>query len=624
MYNCIRLVLQFAIVVSLFIVSLTLSPANGISTNVEDNVQEERDGYCSLSDQQDGNCQLHDDTSYNVDDTDITNSNSIDENHLQNLFEQAMKATQSQDYNDAISIFTQIYKLARTHYEWKQMKMIHYMHGMTLLQLKQPSTALYYFKSAMMLAEFESNQLKEDVDINSKKQEFAMFMQQVSTIVMGMGKQVFIEAHQSIQTSTSNVDIDLIYAAVQYAHAVNKIDEAYEMINALQTIQPNHIGALLEIGLIANQQGQDNKALDILRQVSSRSNELNIHEQSSLYHTLAALECKVEQISHTCVDGWYQSFITEINMLPINRDYIATTAAVNVCNIKLKLLLKEDNISTSTLSTSSPETRYNEAVEQVAKIGHIATNLQLINHPLQLPQKLIRDISFAPYPNKSIVNKAVQHLEDNFEIIQKEIMSADKSGILRKVAALDHEGLHTAGEWKEFNILAHGKVNTPAAIQLLPNTLKIILELQDATNMVLGGTKVSLMQPGTIVRPHTGQTNARLRIHLGVAIPDDGPRIRVGNETRSWIEGKCLVIDDSYVHEVWHPGSKERRIVLIVDVWHPEMNDRMRRDSLSVVSLQQQDLYQRYISDTRAELRRQGVPEDMIPQQSSILISDSE
>ena len=115
--------------------------------------------------------------------------------------------------------------------------------------------------------------------------------------------------------------------------------------------------------------------------------------------------------------------------------------------------------------------------------------------------------------------------------------------MLRQAASLDHEGLHDIGEWKEFNILAHDKVNNPA-IQLLPKTMNIILGLKDATSMVLGGSKVSLMQPGTIVRPHTGQTNARLRIHLGVAIPE-GPRIRVSNETRSWIEGKCLVIDDS-------------------------------------------------------------------------------
>ena len=126
-----HLVLQFAIVSLLVVVLTTLlySPVNSISTNVEE-VQEERDSFCSLSDQQDGNCQQHDDIPY-------TAVESIDENRLQNLFEQAMKATQSQNYNEAISIFTKIYKLARTHYDWKQMKMIHYMHGMTLLQLKQ-------------------------------------------------------------------------------------------------------------------------------------------------------------------------------------------------------------------------------------------------------------------------------------------------------------------------------------------------------------------------------------------------------------------------------------------------------------------------------------------------------
>ena len=148
-YNCIRLVLQFAIVVSMFIFSLTLSPVNGIPTNANEEVKQEGgDGSCSsLSD---GHC-LNDDTSYNVDTDGIDN---VDESHLQNLFEQAMKATQSQNHNDAISIFTKIYTIARTHYDWKQMKIIHYMHGMTLLQLKQPSTALYYFKSAMM---FDSN-----------------------------------------------------------------------------------------------------------------------------------------------------------------------------------------------------------------------------------------------------------------------------------------------------------------------------------------------------------------------------------------------------------------------------------------------------------------------------------
>lgn len=31
-----------------------------------------------------------------------------------------------------------------------------------------------------------------------------------------------------------------------------------------------------------------------------------------------------------------------------------------------------------------------------------------------------------------------------------------------------------------------------------------------------------------------------------------------------------MVFDDSFEHEVWHNGT-ETRLVLIVDVWHPDL-----------------------------------------------------
>lgn len=62
------------------------------------------------------------------------------------------------------------------------------------------------------------------------------------------------------------------------------------------------------------------------------------------------------------------------------------------------------------------------------------------------------------------------------------------------------------------------------------------------------------MEPGTHVAPHTGLTNARLRIHLGLS-GLDGVWIRVGDEVRAWRDGRCIVFDDSFVHEVWHSQS---------------------------------------------------------------------
>lgn len=44
---------------------------------------------------------------------------------------------------------------------------------------------------------------------------------------------------------------------------------------------------------------------------------------------------------------------------------------------------------------------------------------------------------------------------------------------------------------------------------------------------------------------------------------------------RTWREGEIIIFDDSFEHEVWHNGT-ESRIVLIVDVWHPELTDNER------------------------------------------------
>ena len=45
---------------------------------------------------------------------------------------------------------------------------------------------------------------------------------------------------------------------------------------------------------------------------------------------------------------------------------------------------------------------------------------------------------------------------------------------------------------------------------------------------------------------------------------------------RTWQEGKIIIFDDSFEHEVWHEGESFR-LVLIVDMWHPEITMQQRR-----------------------------------------------
>ncbi len=46
--------------------------------------------------------------------------------------------------------------------------------------------------------------------------------------------------------------------------------------------------------------------------------------------------------------------------------------------------------------------------------------------------------------------------------------------------------------------------------------------------------------------------------------------MRVGNETRMWQEGRCLIFDDSWEHEVWNDSNSDR-VVLLVNFWHPDL-----------------------------------------------------
>mmetsp|Transcript_72748 Transcript_72748/g.207209 ORF Transcript_72748/g.207209 Transcript_72748/m.207209 type:complete len:126 (-) Transcript_72748:76-453(-) len=96
----------------------------------------------------------------------------------------------------------------------------------------------------------------------------------------------------------------------------------------------------------------------------------------------------------------------------------------------------------------------------------------------------------------------------------------------------------------------------------------------------LGQVKFSMLPPGTKVLPHCGPSNMRLRLHLGLKVPNKQFRIRAGNETRTWKQGKVLLIEDSFEHEVLTPAAPAKatkltiddvRTVLIVDVWHKDV-----------------------------------------------------
>jgi len=82
----------------------------------------------------------------------------------------------------------------------------------------------------------------------------------------------------------------------------------------------------------------------------------------------------------------------------------------------------------------------------------------------------------------------------------------------------------------------------------------------------------SSVDPGLHLPAHTSADNLRVRAHVSLKIPEGNLGIRVGGETRRWEEGKVLLLDDSFIHEAWNKSS-ERRLVLLLDFWNPDLTE---------------------------------------------------
>ncbi|KAL1523260.1 hypothetical protein AB1Y20_018210 [Prymnesium parvum] len=127
----------------------------------------------------------------------------------------------------------------------------------------------------------------------------------------------------------------------------------------------------------------------------------------------------------------------------------------------------------------------------------------------------------------------------------------------------------SSGEWSDIQLFACCR-RDEANCARFPLTSTRVASISAFNEVIFGSHFFSRLSPGTHLEPHCGPSNLRLRCHLGLVVPP-GTRIRVADVTREWQSGECLVFDDSFEHEVWHDGHSDR-IVLICDMWHPEVD----------------------------------------------------
>ena len=168
--------------------------------------------------------------------------------------------------------------------------------------------------------------------------------------------------------------------------------------------------------------------------------------------------------------------------------------------------------------------------------------------------------------------KCVKVLEENFNLIKQEYIDAEKSNILyNDYKLVDNEKSLHKGDWSWYSFISKGKVNNDFH-KIFPQTYKILSSLDEIMyNIPFAYSFFSNLENGSEILPHYGPCNIRLRIHLGIEIPDNECFIEIAGNSKKWNEGKCIVFDDTFIHSVQNKSGK-RRIILLIDTWHPELH----------------------------------------------------
>jgi aspartyl/asparaginyl beta-hydroxylase (cupin superfamily) len=157
-------------------------------------------------------------------------------------------------------------------------------------------------------------------------------------------------------------------------------------------------------------------------------------------------------------------------------------------------------------------------------------------------------------------------IEENTAVIRQEMLALlEEHASALKPYFINKAMSFPPRHWKTMGLL-FWKVRMHRNCLRCPETTRLLEAIPNLTSASL-----SVLEPGSNINPHQGDTDAIIRCHLGLSIPAGLPEcgFQVGTEIRPWEEGKTLPFCDAHTHWAWN-RTKERRMILIVDVFRPE------------------------------------------------------
>lgn len=124
--------------------------------------------------------------------------------------------------------------------------------------------------------------------------------------------------------------------------------------------------------------------------------------------------------------------------------------------------------------------------------------------------------------------------------------------------------LNQDNNWKTYFLFRFG-LKAVKNCEACPVTASLLEKIPDMKTAFF-----SILYPGKHIPAHKGVFKGLIRSHLGLIIPGKKGDclMRIDNQKILWEEGKAVVFDDTYEHEVWN-NSNQVRVVLLIDIIRP-------------------------------------------------------
>jgi beta-hydroxylase len=177
---------------------------------------------------------------------------------------------------------------------------------------------------------------------------------------------------------------------------------------------------------------------------------------------------------------------------------------------------------------------------------------------------------FAPHGDRAFFDAGtfpwVADLERDWRLVRAELdtVLADRDRLPAFHEVEPGQDDISTQRWKALIFYMYGR-EVPENCARCPQTAALLRRFPQISTAMF-----SILEHGAYIPPHCGPFKGVLRCHLGLIVPRGPGRceIRVGHERHRWEEGRSLVFDDTYEHEVWNETA-ESRVILFVDFLRP-------------------------------------------------------